>query len=107
LPAEGELEALGVHVTELVRRGAVVCVTRGGRGLLVHEGNGVTEISGIPVTEVDPTGAGDTFAGVFLAMFLRTRSALDAAVAGNRAAAAHVSAMGPMERAGGWVAELS
>jgi sugar/nucleoside kinase (ribokinase family) len=106
LPAEGELDALGVDVEELVRRGTLVCTTAGARGSRLHQPGGVTEIPGIPVSEVDPTGAGDTFAGVFLATFLRTRDAYRAAIAANQAGAAHVSAMGPMERAVGWAPEL-
>jgi sugar/nucleoside kinase (ribokinase family) len=102
LPAEGELEAVGANIETLVRRGAVVCATAGDGGACLYDNQGVTEIAGIPVTEVDPTGAGDTFAGVFLATFLRTGDSRQAAIAGNQAGAAHVAAMGPMERDPSW-----
>jgi tagatose kinase len=102
LPADGELEALGADIESLVHRGTVVCVTSGSGGALLYGEGTVTEIPGIPVTEVDPTGAGDTFAGVFLATFLRTWDPSLAASEGNRAGAAHVAAMGPMERDPSW-----
>jgi sugar/nucleoside kinase (ribokinase family) len=105
LPAEGELETLGVDAGELVARGTVVCETAGAEGARLHGTGGVTMVPGLPVTEVDPTGAGDTFAGVFLATFLRTGDAHRAATAGNRAGAAHVAAMGPMERSAAWEPE--
>lgn len=102
LPAEGELEALGVDPDALAARGTVVCITAGAEGARLYGTGGVTGVPGLPVTEVDPTGAGDTFAGVFLATFLRTGDAYWAAIAGNRAGAAHVAAMGPMERIPTW-----
>ena len=102
LPAEGELEALGVDPSALVARGTVVCETAGAQGARLHASGGVTVVPGLAVTEVDPTGAGDTFAGVFLATFLRTGDAHHAAIAANRAGAAHVAALGPMERSAAW-----
>jgi tagatose kinase len=105
LPAEGELEALGVDVTMLVDRGTLVCETAGSEGARLHTSRGLTAIPGISVAEVDPTGAGDTFAGVFLATFLRTGDAHQAAIAANRAGAAHIAAMGPMERSATWEPE--
>jgi sugar/nucleoside kinase (ribokinase family) len=106
LPAEGELNELGVTADALAGQGKTICVTRGSRGARLISGSGVVDIPGEEVTEVDPTGAGDTFAGVFLATFLRTGDAHRAAVAANRAGAAHVAAMGPMERSAGWEADL-
>lgn len=106
LPAEGELETLGVEVAEPAGRGTIVCVTRGAAGATLHDGAHVQDVPGLSVSEVDPTGAGDTFAGVFLATFLRTGDAHLAAVAGNEAGAAHVAAMGPMERTPGWASTL-
>jgi sugar/nucleoside kinase (ribokinase family) len=106
LPAEGELDQLGVTADALAAQGKTVCVTAGSKGAQLFSKSEVSEVPGQEVTEVDPTGAGDTFAGVFLATFLRTGDAHGAAVAANRAAAAHVAAMGPMERAPGWDAHL-
>jgi sugar/nucleoside kinase (ribokinase family) len=105
LPADGELEALGVDRDALVARGTVVCETAGAEGARLHASGGITVIPGLAITEVDPTGAGDTFAGVFLATFLRTGDAHQAAIVANRAGAAHVAAMGPMERSATWEPE--
>jgi sugar/nucleoside kinase (ribokinase family) len=105
LPAEGELEALGVDPNALAARGTLVCITAGAEGARLYGTEGVTIVPGVPDSEVDPTGAGDTFAGVFLAVFLRTGDAHRAAIAANRAAAAHVAAMGPMERSAAWEPE--
>jgi sugar/nucleoside kinase (ribokinase family) len=102
LPAEGELETLRADVDAIVRRGVVVCVTGGANGARLYWEGQVIDVPGISVDEVDPTGAGDTFAGVFLATLLRTGDARLAAMEGNRAGAAHVAAMGPMERAASW-----
>jgi tagatose kinase len=106
LPAEGELDRLGVTAEGLAAEGKTVCVTAGAGGAQLLSKSGITEVRGHEVTEVDPTGAGDTFAGVFLATFLGTGDAHRAAVAANRAGAAHVAAMGPMERAAGWEVDL-
>ena len=56
----------------------------------------VTEISGFPTEEVDPTGAGDAFSGTFLAVYMRSGDPVSLPEA-NAAAAAHVKALGPME----------
>jgi sugar/nucleoside kinase (ribokinase family) len=106
LPAEGELTSLGLDIEEQLRDGTVVCTTAGAKGARLHRMDGVIDIPGNSVAEVDATGAGDTFAGVFLATFLRTGDAMSAAIAGNQAGAAHVSVMGPMERPAGWASEL-
>ena len=52
---------------ELYSWGAeLVVITRGERGVLVYDGN-YHEFPALPVEVVDPTGAGDAFAGGFLA----------------------------------------
>lgn len=64
-------------------------------GVRLHHGGTVTEISGIPTEEVDPTGAGEVFSGTFLAIYARSGDPILAAREAN--AAAHVKALGPME----------
>jgi sugar/nucleoside kinase (ribokinase family) len=103
LPSEGELDALGVTVDELVGRGAVVCEKHGADGVRLSDADGTEHIPGEPAEEVDPTGCGDTFAGVFLAALMRTGDARTAAREANAAGAAHVQALGPMERTEAWV----
>jgi tagatose kinase len=107
LPADGELEALGTDADALVDEGKTVCVTAGPDGARLYSDGEISVVPGVAVTEVDPTGAGDTFAGVFLATLLRTGEAHRAAAVANRAGAAHVAAMGPMERAAGWSEQLT
>jgi sugar/nucleoside kinase (ribokinase family) len=55
-------------------------VTRGTAGCTVHEGSRSSTFPACrPDAEVDPTGAGDAFAGTFLAEYLRTGDARAAA----------------------------
>jgi sugar/nucleoside kinase (ribokinase family) len=96
LPSVGELEALGTSAVALAHRGALICETDGRHGARLYQGSDVTLIPGIPAREIDPTGAGDVFSGIFLATFMSTADPLRAAHAANTAAAAHVTTMGPM-----------
>jgi sugar/nucleoside kinase (ribokinase family) len=104
LPSEGELDAFGTDAASLAWCGALVCETLGKEGAHLYHGDDVIEIAGIPTEEVDPTGAGDTFAGTFLAVYMRTEDPVLAAREANAAAAAHVRALGPME-SGLWTSE--
>jgi tagatose kinase len=97
LPSEGELDAFGTGAVSLAEAGAVVCETLGKDGARLHQEGVVTEIAGIEVEEVDPTGAGDAFSGTFLAVYMQSGDPIAAARAANVAAAAHVQAQGPME----------
>jgi sugar/nucleoside kinase (ribokinase family) len=97
LPSAGELEPFGADASSLSRAGTVVCETLGKEGARLHHGSIVTEISGIPTEEVDPTGAGDVFSGTFLAVYVRSGDPVLAAQEANAAAAGHVKALGPME----------
>ncbi len=99
-PNESEASALASGLEAARARGAVVCVTRGAQGVRVEGGGPMLDLDAVPVDEVDPTGAGDTFAGVFLATYAVAADAHAAAAAANTAAAAHVAALGPMERRG-------
>jgi sugar/nucleoside kinase (ribokinase family) len=72
-PSPGELEALGLTAAELVGRGTVVCATQGAAGVELHTGPAPVHIAAPAVREVDPTGAGDHFAGAFLAAFAGAR----------------------------------
>ncbi|HEY8393977.1 MAG TPA: ribokinase [Thermaerobacter sp.] len=62
-----------------------VVLTRGARGVLVVEENGVTEIPAFPVDVVDTTGAGDAFSGTLAVSLAEGRPLAEAA---RRAAAA-------------------
>jgi ribokinase len=74
---------------------ALLFVTLGAQGALVIAGQERTHIPGQRVTEIDPTGAGDTFCGATLAGLARGASPLSAARRAAVLAAQTVSAIGP------------
>jgi len=99
-PSDGELDALGLAEDELLARGALICHTRGAAGAIVS-GHAVgptrVVVPAPPATEVDPTGAGDTFAAAFVTA---TRAGADPVSAARTAcaiAARSVAVMGAME----------
>jgi len=96
-PSEGELATLGLEEEALAAAGAIVCTTRGAAGVRVHAGGQVVDVAAPPAREVDPTGAGDTFAGAFMAALIAGADALEAASLACRAAASAVEVLGPME----------
>jgi 1D-myo-inositol 3-kinase len=73
----------------------LVVVTRGAAGaLLFQKGHQPRAFPGYPAREVDPTGAGDVFAGAFMAQLYRTGSLAAAMDFANRVAACSVEALG-------------
>jgi sugar/nucleoside kinase (ribokinase family) len=74
---------------------AQLFVTVDAAGVLVIEGNRVESVGGIPIAEVDPTGAGDTFCGATLAGLSAGLSPVDAARQAVVLAAHTVAAVGP------------
>ena len=99
-PSDGELDALGLAEDELLARGALICHTRGAAGAVVSGhavGPAPVVVPAPPATEVDPTGAGDTFAAAFVTA---TRAGADPVSAARTAcaiAARSVAVMGAME----------
>jgi ribokinase len=77
------------------RPGRLLFVTRGAHGVLVAQGAHVTEVAGVGVEELDPTGAGDTFCGTTLALLARGQHPVEAARGAVAAAAEMVTAPGP------------
>lgn len=77
------------------RPGALLFVTLAAAGALVIEGEQVSLVPGQPATEVDPTGAGDTFCGATLAGLARGRSPVAAAKQAVKLAARTIGAVGP------------
>jgi sugar/nucleoside kinase (ribokinase family) len=72
----------------------IVVVTQGPDGCLVnHQGN-VQHVSSYHSNEVDATGAGDSFAGAFLASYLQDNDIIRAAKWGNAAGAINVQGVG-------------
>jgi fructokinase len=97
LPSEGELEVLGLDVEELLSAGAVVCTTLGPAGAEVRDPHGGrTRLPAVTVRAVDTDGAGDSFAGGFIAAALNGADPVTAALAGLTSAARAVVVDGPM-----------
>ncbi len=74
---------------------ALLFVTLGESGALVIQGDKVTHVHAVPTTELDPTGAGDTFCGATLAALAQGKSPIVAAQQAVGLAAQAVSAVGP------------
>jgi sugar/nucleoside kinase (ribokinase family) len=97
-PSPGELAALGVTTDELVSGGTLVCATLGAAGVEIHTAGGEPVTRHAPtVTEVDPTGAGDSFAAAFVASLARGEEPVAAAEAACAVAAHSVTVLGAME----------
>lgn len=80
----------------LAHRFRRVCVTLGGEGALVIDGDGgPVHIPGFPARAIDTTGAGDAFAGGVIYGLSRGYALAQAATLGNYGAAIVVSAFGP------------
>ena len=98
-PSKGELEALGLSVAGLTRNGSIVCATDGAQGARLHTPDGAWQIPADPADPVDTDGAGDTFAGGYIAAAMTGATPVEAARAGSRAAAESISVVGPMQAA--------
>jgi sugar/nucleoside kinase (ribokinase family) len=97
-PSDGELEALGITEAELVARGALICRTRGSGGAVVYRhGHEPVTVHAPPAEEVDPTGAGDTFAAAFVTALRAGAEPVAATRAACAVAARSVSVLGAME----------
>lgn len=104
LPSGGEAMMLTGDTDEekacrhLVERGIpIVVLKRGARGCVVFTDHEQMAIPAFPVTEVDPTGAGDAFAGGFVVAMLRGMSVTEAARFASAIGALSVTRQGPME----------
>ena len=71
-----------------------VCITRGAQGCLVLENGTSIEVAAPTIDPVDSNGAGDMFAGAFLYAATHGHSHAQAALLGNRCAAAVVAQHG-------------
>ncbi|GEM_PF-6620214 len=79
------------HLGELV---PIVVVTQGSDGCLVNHQGKVHHVASFHSNEVDVTGAGDSFAGAFLASYLQDNDIILAAKWGNAAGAINVQGVG-------------
>ena len=83
---------------ELLARGIrAVVVKKGADGAAFHDAAGSTSLAAFAAEEVDPTGAGDTFAGTFVTAWLRRLAPTEALRLANAAGALAVGRRGPME----------
>lgn len=106
LPSGAEASHLtGIHNQEdaclaLLAGGAQTVVLKlGDQGCALFTPEHVSRIVSLPVTEVDPTGAGDCFAAAFAVAVLEGKDLQDAARFANIAGALSTTAFGPMEGA--------
>lgn len=94
--AQTEREA----IQELLGRGVrAVVLKRGAAGASYHDADGELSVPGLPVEEVDPTGAGDCFGATFVACWLEGMGPADALRMANASGALAVGRKGPMEGA--------
>lgn len=93
LPSEGELAALGIDEVAA----PVVCTTLGADGALVTAGGRAWRVPAPAADEIDPTGAGDTFAAAFAVATVAGAEPVEAARTAVVTAARSVEHQGPME----------
>jgi sugar/nucleoside kinase (ribokinase family) len=93
---EAAEEAAAAH--ELLARGVrAVVVKKGAEGASYHAADAHLLAPAFAVEEIDPTGAGDTFAGTFVTFWLRGTAPAAALRSANAAGALAVGRRGPME----------
>ena len=87
-------------VAELLGRGiTTIVIKRGDQGASLFDRQGRIEVAPLAVQEVDPTGAGDCFAGSFVSFWLAGAAPKTALRYANAAGAHAVTKLGPMEGA--------
>jgi sugar/nucleoside kinase (ribokinase family) len=98
-PSAGELGSLGVTEQSLLERGALICHTHGADGATVIGGpcDVPVRVSAPATKEIDPTGAGDTFAAAFVAATRGGAEPVSATEFACRTAARTVEVLGAME----------
>lgn len=91
----GEGDAV-VAVRQIAQLGSAVCiVTLADRGSVLIEGDNVCRIPPFPTNAIDPTGAGDVYAGAFIKEYSRRGNDVEAAMFASAAASIKVEQMGP------------
>jgi len=74
---------------------AVPIVTLADRGSILLNGDELYRIPPFPTTAIDPTGAGDVYAGSFITEYLRTNNLIESALFASAAASMMVEQVGP------------
>jgi sugar/nucleoside kinase (ribokinase family) len=111
LPSGDELHigcaGLETAVAEHLARGIKAVVWKqGAAGASYFDARERLDQAAFAVTEVDPTGAGDCFAGAFTALWCAGAAPADALRMAAAAGALAVTRRGPMEGAG-WAADVA
>jgi hypothetical protein len=75
--------------------GRLLFITLSSDGAIVVQGEQATHIPGMPIEELDPTGAGDTFCGTVLAHLIKGEHPVRAGTYGVAAAADMITGIGP------------
>ncbi len=81
------------------KQGKLVVLKNGEQGCRIYSGDDVISVPSFKVTEVDPTGAGDTFCGAFMTALIENKSLEACGRFANAAGAMSVRSQGPMEGA--------
>ncbi|MBM7044862.1 MULTISPECIES: sugar kinase [Rhizobium] len=85
-------------ITEMLARGiSAVIVKKGSAGAVYYDRHRQVAAQGFPVTEIDPTGAGDCFGAGFVSLWLRGAHPEDALRIACACGALAVTRKGPME----------
>jgi len=103
-PGEDELKWIAGMANEaqaaqyfLERNAKCVAVKKGARGSRVYHRNGYFDVAPFKTEEIDPTGAGDCYAGTFISLLNQGRTIREAAIYASASGALAVSRKGPME----------
>ena len=93
-----EIEEEEAAVRSVLNKNAkLVIVKRGSKGCRVYNQTGFFDVEPYQVEEVDPTGAGDSFAGTFISLLNQGKSVEESVKYANAAGAYAVLTKGPME----------
>lgn len=104
-PGVDELKAITEE--ELIEKGVeslfeypllkAIVLKKGSKGCDVYTREEKLTIPSFPITEIDPTGAGDCFDAGFLASLIEGKSIKESAIVANAVGALNAMAFGPME----------
>jgi 1D-myo-inositol 3-kinase len=92
--SEEDLNGNSELMDEYIRSTRIAVMTQGALGCVVFANGKSQHIPGFPAREVDPTGAGDVFAGAFLIRLSETNDPFEAARFANATASFCVEAHG-------------
>ena len=75
----------------------ILALKKGSKGCKVYTRESITEMGVYPVNPIDPTGAGDSFDGAFIAGLCEGKEIADVVKMASAAGALNTAAFGPME----------